>query len=69
MNLQIRQGEGGRWRWFLRDGNDVFRADSRPQGFATRDEALKDAQEVFGSALTLYDPDEGELYAGPRDFQ
>ena len=69
MKLDIRQGEGGRWRWFLRDNADVYRADSRPQGFDTHAEALADAKEVFGESLTLYDPDEGELFAGPRDFQ
>lgn len=66
MNIKIRQGKGGRWRWLLYD-NDKFEGVSKIRGWATRQEAERAAKDAFGSAVELF-AEEGPVFAGQRDW-
>ena len=77
LNIRIQQGKGrelkdgtrrpGRWRWLAYDG-DVCRATGRIRGHETREQAERSAKNFFGQSATLYTEEDGELFAGERDF-
>lgn len=66
LQLHIRQGRGGRWRWFLeKDGK--HRALSGIRGYATEQEAIDGALEDLGDSVEC-STEESYYYAGRRDF-
>lgn len=66
MELFVRQGKGGRWRWFL-EKNGKHRALSSVRGYETEQEALDAAIEDLGESVEC-STEEAYYYAGPRDF-
>ena len=72
MRIDIRQGRGGRYRWFaVRDGRIAY--SSFPRSFSDEQLAWEDAEWAVCASITMSfkpeDPDEGFTnYAGPRTF-
>ena len=72
LQLRIKQGKGGRYRWFARTDKRIVYS-SFPNSFDSEQQAWEDAEWACGASATLIyehpDPDQRlELYAGPRDF-
>ena len=68
MEIEIKEGKKGRWRWFVRNTHGKFKAMCNPYGFDSKQDAYEDAIDVFQSPVTAYDVDGYELFAGYRDF-
>ena len=72
LQLRIKQGKGGQWRWHLyEDGAHAGMMTIR--GVATYDEAVAKTKRAFGDMVELVlssgDPDlDHPQYAGPRDW-
>ena len=66
IRVEVKQGRGGRWRWFLRRGGKFVGMGSI-RGFSSHDKALRDATRALSEPATA-DGEYGELYAGERDF-
>ena len=74
MEIRIKQGRGGRWRWLWYDDDGVFVAVSSIRGYATESECELAAMRHFGAGVQMLKkggtPEEDTmLYAGPRDWQ
>ena len=67
MQIRVEQGARGRWRWLAYDG-DTFRASGRVAGHPTKEKAERAAVDFFSQSVTLETEEEGELFAGQRDF-
>ena len=73
MRIAIRQGRGGRHRWFAIDDNGRIVYSSFPNSFAYEQQAWEDAEWAVGVAVYMTfkpeDPDEGFTnYAASRTF-
>lgn len=67
MEVVIKQGKGGRWRWLAYSGN-TYRAGGPPRGFEYAQGAYEDAVDVFGSRLVIRDETGHSVFAGERDL-
>ena len=68
MKIEIRQGKGGRWRWFLYENDGKFAGISSIYGWETKYVAKREAKRQLSAGITIEDAEEGELYAGQRDW-
>ena len=50
LSAQFERGEGGRWRWYLRDGEDLV-AESPVHGYDSREAAWQSLRDLFDSRL------------------
>ena len=64
--IRVRQGKRNFWRWYVYKNGD-YKCGSSIVGFETRQEAERDAIEVFGDSVNIV-TDIGQQYAGQRDF-
>lgn len=65
-SVEIRPGDGGKYRWHLVKGT-THRGLSSIQGYDTEEEAIAAAKEDFGDRLYL-DTGNGVLVAEAREF-
>lgn len=66
MRIDIQQDVDGQYRWIERHGGE-FEAIGSPRGFATRDEAFRDAVRAFTEPLSI-ENEYGQWYSPPREI-
>ena len=67
LTIQIKQGKGGRWRWFASTERRIIYS-SFPGSFASEQQAWEDAEWACGASVTMRLEDDYEQHARDRDF-
>ena len=68
LTIQIKQGKGGRWRWFARTERRIVYS-SFPRSFGTNQEAWEHAEWACGAFVTMrLDRRLRATRATPRNF-
>ena len=67
LTIQIKQGKGGRWRWFARTARRIVYS-SFPRSFAYEQQAWEHAEWACGAFVTMRLEDDYEQHARRREF-